>query len=80
MQEKNLMNTIIILIKGEIYMIKNKKEKYTNTLCVNENLNNLNNEDAAIDRVIELYESGAFTKKDFISLEEFEKRIRGVIS
>ena len=61
-------------------MIKNKKEKYTNTLCVNENLNNLNNEDAAIDRVIELYESGAFTKKDFISLDEFEKRIRGVIS
>ncbi|MBR6689631.1 MAG: hypothetical protein IKL68_06420 [Clostridia bacterium] len=61
-------------------MIKNKKEKYTNTLCVNKNLNNLNNEDAAIDRVIELYESGAFTKKDFISLDEFEKRIRGVIS
>ena len=61
-------------------MIKNNKEKYTNTLCVNQNLNNLNNEDAAIDRVIELYESGAFTKKDFISLDEFEKRIRGVIS
>ncbi len=60
-------------------MIKNNKEKYTNTLCVSENLNNLNNENAVIDRVIELYESGAFTKKDFISLDEFEKRIRGVI-
>ena len=61
-------------------MINNNKEKCTNTLCVSENINNLNNEDAAIDRVIKLYESGAFTKKDFISLDEFEKRIRGVIS
>ena len=61
-------------------MIKNNKEKYTNTLCVSENLNNLNNEEVVIDKVIELYESGAFTKKDFISLDEFEKRIRGVIS
>ncbi len=60
-------------------MINNNKEKRTNTLCVSENINNLNNEEAVIDRVIELYESGAFTKKDFISLDEFEKRIRGVI-
>ena len=62
-------------------MINNKTKFYDeDELCVCENTDISVSERAAIDRVIEKYENGEFKSSDFISLNEFERRIRGAVS
>lgn len=62
-------------------MINNKTKFYDeDELCVCEDTDIPSSERAAIDRVIEKYENGEFKNSDFISLNEFERRIRGAVS
>lgn len=56
---------------------ENNNEDLTNDkLCVCEDVSIPAHERASIDRVIEMYENGDLHTNDFISFDEFERRIR----
>ena len=56
---------------------ENTNENFTNDeLCVCEDMSIPASERAAIDRVIEMYENGEFSKEDFVEWREVKESMR----